>query len=256
MTSKQYMKVTTGSRNIVNNKNSGFPPFAGNDGELLHMKKKLKVSEFFYSIQGEGSTAGTPSVFLRLSGCNLDCSFCDAKHLWSKGKDSSFNQVIEEWQKNGWLENLKSGAHLILTGGEPLLQQPALFLFIKHLDKLLNLQPYIEVETNATILFDNDFLNRINQINASPKQVKHKVLSQLTKSTKTKFKFVINQPQNIEAVLNNYVLPFNIKRRNVWLMPEGKTKTAIQKKSPMIIELCKKQLMNFSPRLQIQLGVR
>jgi len=217
------------------------------------MKNHLTVSEDFYSIQGEGFTSGHPSVFLRLSGCNLNCKFCDSKQLWTIGKKYSFTQILDKWQKNGWLTHLQSGAHLVLTGGEPLLQQDSLFLFIQQLDKTLKMQAYIELETNATILLANDFLNRINQINASPKLVKHKVLLQLSKLNKTKFKFVIIHKNDIDDILNNYVTPFKIKQQNVCLMPEGKTRSAIQKKSAMVVELCKKHMLKFSPRLQINI---
>ena len=213
------------------------------------MKNHLIVSEDFYSIQGEGLTAGTPAVFLRLSGCNLNCDFCDSKYTWTVGKEFSFKQIIEKWQNK-----LANGAHLIITGGEPLLQQKNLSSFIKQLDEIIT--PYIELETNATILLENNLLQRINQINASPKLLKEEVILQLAKLNKTKFKFVISKEQDIHEVLNKYIKPFNINRENVWLMPEASTKDILQKRSPMVIELCKKYSLNFSPRLQIDLGIK
>ena len=230
-------------------------------------KQYLIVSEQFYSIQGEGDYSGVPAVFLRLSGCNLDCigfsEGCDTKHLWTIGEKYSFKQVIERWRKNDWLKKLQSGAHLILTGGEPLLQMDSLFLFIEQLDKVLDMHPYIELETNATILIDDKFLNKIDRINASPKlsnsgnsrekAYKREVLLQLSQISKTKFKFVILRREDICEVLNKYVLPFNINLNNIWLMPEGSTRQAIQKNSPMVVELCKQYMMNFSPRLQIDI---
>jgi organic radical activating enzyme len=213
------------------------------------MKNHLLVSEDFYSIQGEGITAGTPAVFLRLSGCNLNCDFCDSKYAWTSGKEYSFHQIITKWQNK-----LLNGAHLVITGGEPLLQQKNLSLFIKQFDEIIT--PYIELETNATILLDNDLLQRINQINASPKLLNEQVILQLAKLNKTKFKFVIAEEQDIHNVLNNYLKPFNIDRKNVWLMPQANTKDVLQKRSPMVIELCKKYFLNFSPRLQIDLAVK
>jgi 7-carboxy-7-deazaguanine synthase len=220
------------------------------------MKNHLIISEDFYSIQGEGFCSGHPAVFLRLSGCNLDCDFCDSKHLWTIGKKYSFAQILDNWEKNGWLDHLQSNAHLVITGGEPLLQQDSLWLFIQQFDETIKMQAYIELETNATILLNNNFLKRINQINASPKLVNDKVLLQLAKLNKTKFKFVIKEKNDIDEILNNYVKPFKIKRQNICLMPEGKTKEAIQEKSAMVIELCKKHILNFSPRLQVNMGIK
>lgn len=227
----------------------------------------LLVSEQFYSIQGEGLHCGIPAVFLRLSGCNLNCAGfsngCDAKHLWTAGEKHSFMQIIKRWQKNGWLKKLQDGAHLILTGGEPLLQMDMLVLFIRQLEKNLNMHPYIELETNATILLTDRFLEKIDQINASPKlsnsgnsrgmAYKTEVLSQLSQLTKTKFKFVIQYKDDIYEVLDKYVLPFSMNPRNIWLMPEGNTRQAIQKNSSMVVESCKQYMMNFSPRLQIDI---
>jgi 7-carboxy-7-deazaguanine synthase len=231
------------------------------------VKQYLIVSEQFYSIQGEGNHSGVPAVFLRLSGCNLDCvgfsKGCDTKSIWITGSKYSFIQIIEKWQKNGWLKKLQDGAHLILTGGEPLLQMNMLFLFIQQLEKDLNMHPYIELETNATILSSDKFLNKIDQINASPKlsnsgnsqemACKPEVLLQLSQLNKTKFKFVIQYKEDIHEVVNKYVLPFNMNPNNIWLMPEGSTRQAIQKNSPMVVELCKRYMMNFSPRLQIDI---
>ncbi len=213
------------------------------------MKSHLLVNEDFYSIQGEGQTAGTPAVFIRLAGCNLKCPFCDSKYSWTGGKKIPFNKII-----NKWLNKLANGAHLVITGGEPLLQQQELILFIKQLDKITT--PYIELETNATILLEGELLRRINQINASPKVFNKKVITQLAKFNKTKFKFVIAKKEDITEILNNYILPFKINPKNVWLMPEASTKKTLQKRSPMVLELCKQYAFNFSPRLQIDLGIK
>jgi 6-pyruvoyltetrahydropterin 2'-reductase len=213
------------------------------------MKNHLIVSEDFYSIQGEGLAAGTPAVFLRLAGCNLNCEFCDTRHAWISGKEYSFQQIITKWQNK-----LLTSTHLIITVGEPVLQQEELVAFINQLDEIT--VPYIELETNASILLKNNFLHRIDQINASPKLLNEQVILQLAKLNKTKFKFVIAKKQDIHEVLNKYIAPFNINPQNVWLMPEANTKDALHKKSPMVIELCKKYSLNFSPRLQLDLGIR
>ena len=85
--------------------------------------KKLIVAETFYSIQGEGQTMGKPSVFLRLGGCNLLCKsedwVCDSIEVWQKGKAVLFSEVLQE----DYIKRLREGAHLIITGGEPLIHK-------------------------------------------------------------------------------------------------------------------------------------
>ena len=218
------------------------------------------LAEDFYSIQGEGPCAGVPAVFLRLAGCNLDCvGFgCDTKTLWQKGEQVSFDQLLNKWQKNSWLDKLKNGAHLVITGGEPLLQQDALIDFMGLLAK-----PYTEIETNATILIKPTLLSYINQINASPKLTSSgnvgekayqpEVLTQLAHLKETKFKFVVTKESDIDEIISQYIVPFTIKQANVWLMPEGKTEMEINKRASMVAELCKKHMLQFSPRLQINI---
>lgn len=225
----------------------------------------LIISENFYSIQGEGPCAGFPAVFLRLTGCNLDCTGfgCDTRPIWKQGEKIGFGELIDSWRKNGWLEKLKQGAHLVITGGEPLLQQNELVEFVKSLQAKVQPKIYIEIETNATISFKPEFLKYISQINASPKLAnsgnarenafKSEVLKQLTSSAITRFKFVVSEENDIDEILQKYIAPFKINPWDVWLMPAGATRAEVNKKSPMIAELCKKHMMNFSPRLQINI---
>mgnify|MGYP001381990436 CR=1 FL=1 len=97
--------------------------------------KEIRVSESFFSIQGEGITVGVPAVFLRLQGCNLDCGskggnwVCDTEAVWKKGRKHTINDYFEDFI-NQYHQAFNIGAHLILTGGEPLLQQEAICEFI------------------------------------------------------------------------------------------------------------------------------
>jgi len=104
---------------------------------------KLKVHEIFYSIQGETTTAGFTSLFIRLAGCNLNCSWCDTVKAREDGKEMDIDDIIDEVNRN------KPFHHVTLTGGEPLLQDGAL-----HLLQRLSEEGYTtQVETNGTILF-------------------------------------------------------------------------------------------------------
>jgi organic radical activating enzyme len=60
------------------------------------MQNKLHISEIFYSLQGESTFAGLPCIFIRLSGCNLRCNYCDAEYTWESGKDFALADYIRE----------------------------------------------------------------------------------------------------------------------------------------------------------------
>ena len=114
--------------------------------------------EIFYSLQGEGASAGAPAVFLRLAGCNLHCTWCDSKRAWGHELALSVHEVAERLLAFPC-------RHYVITGGEPLLQSA-------ELESLLNLLPesaYIEIETNGTLPPTPRLAARVNQWNVSPK---------------------------------------------------------------------------------------
>jgi len=102
----------------------------------------LKIVEIFPSLQGEGLRQGEPTIFVRLAGCNLKCSFCDTKYAWRGGRDYGPSQVVEKIKKM----RARFPAHWVcLTGGEPLLQD------LRQLVSLLKKEKFkVQVETNAT----------------------------------------------------------------------------------------------------------
>jgi len=103
----------------------------------------LKITEIFPSIQGEGLRQGEATIFIRLSGCNLSCSFCDTKYAWIEGKPYSVAQVLDEVRR---IRKSFPAQWVCLTGGEPLLQD------INALTRGLKKEGLkIQVETNATI---------------------------------------------------------------------------------------------------------
>lgn len=117
----------------------------------------MRVNEIFYSIQGEGYYTGTPSVFLRLSGCNLRCTFCDTLH--GHYDDLSENEIMQEIEKYG------SVKHIVVTGGEPTLQ-----LSVSLLERLHEVGKVVQIETNGTRDFrDEHCLKLIDWITCSPK---------------------------------------------------------------------------------------
>lgn len=112
----------------------------------------MKVNEIFYSLQGEGYHSGTPSVFVRLSGCNLRCSFCDTKH--ESGVAMTEDEIALEVAKY-------PARHVVITGGEPSLQ-----LTDTLVDKLHHLGKYVAVETNGT----HPLPENVDWVTLSPKQ--------------------------------------------------------------------------------------
>ena len=111
-----------------------------------------KINEIFYSLQGEGHHAGYPSVFIRFSGCNLECPFCDTKH--EEGVYMSDDDIFHA-------VNLYTASWIILTGGEPALHIDS--AFIKMLKKATGKK--IAIETNGTV----DVPEEIDWITVSPK---------------------------------------------------------------------------------------
>lgn len=111
-----------------------------------------KINEIFYSLQGEGYHTGTPAVFIRFSGCNLKCSFCDTRH--EEGTLMSDEQIVEEVKKY-------AAVMVILTGGEP-----SLWIDNAFIDRLHQAGKYVCIETNGT----RPLPDNIDWVTCSPKQ--------------------------------------------------------------------------------------
>ena len=113
----------------------------------------MRINEIFYSLQGEGHYAGTPAVFIRFSGCNLKCSFCDTDH--SRYREMTEEEIVGEALKY-------PARHVVITGGEPLLQiTPSLT------DKLHDAGFFIQMETNGTRVLPDGC--NVDWITCSPK---------------------------------------------------------------------------------------
>jgi 7-carboxy-7-deazaguanine synthase len=104
------------------------------------MEEKLKICEIFKSIQGEGIFSGLPTIFIRMTGCNLRCSWCDTKYAYHSGKEITIKKILKK------LENMKN-KRVCITGGEPLLQ-PLIYELMKI---LINKRYEISIETNGSI---------------------------------------------------------------------------------------------------------
>src|SRR5690606_26861957 len=126
----------------------------------------LRVSEFFCSIQGEGISAGARCLFVRLATCNLRCSFCDTPYSWDFTRYDS-DQEVQKLEIGELARRIAGAAEgrLVLTGGEPLIQQDGLVRLVALLPERL----IIEVETNGTLAPCPELLARVDQWNVSPK---------------------------------------------------------------------------------------
>lgn len=207
---------------------------------------KLLINEIFYSIQGEGRNIGKPSIFVRLGGCNLACTWCDSKYTWepkvADNEVQALESVIKEIKKHPC-------KHLVITGGEPFLQQDKIEALMKELKGYT-----AEIETNGSI--ENKINRHLTQINCSPKLSNsgNKSYPLKIKPTNSKaiFKFVVQKKEDINEI-QTYIKDNKLPKERIYLMPEGTTKAVLQKRSKWLIDLCKQEGYNFSPRLHIML---
>ena len=227
----------------------------------------LRVSETFHSLQGEGPTVGRPSLFLRLQHCNLLCGqgdaswSCDTLEVWQKGEAQRIDQLVDYWQQQGWLDKLSSCSQLVVTGGEPLLQQTGLIKLFEHLHNH-GYRPTIEIETNTTIGYQQQLDRYIDRYNCSPKGAnsgnskrhRHRpeVLSMFSQNPKAIFKFVIATADDLQQIRDEYLFPYNLSSTRVWLMPAAASRSQLQQVAGTVFKLCTEHGFNFSPRLQVE----
>jgi len=233
---------------------------------------KLSISEVFYSIQGEGPTTGYPAVFVRLGGCNLMCGGegtqhdkqlhngatwrCDTIEVWMKSRAKEFQDILPEDCKQA----IKKGANLIVTGGEPLMQQNNVIEFIKYVRDNYNKDCYVEIETNGTIAPTPEISQLVNQWNCSPKLANSGMPNIKTYNTNaieklnrlnTAFKFVLTTDMDWEEVKKFYLDIINSNK--VWLMPSGSNQEELVKSKERVAEIAKNNYIKFTNRLHIEI---
>lgn len=203
----------------------------------------MRVSEIFYSLQGEGQSLGTPVIFIRLSGCHLRCVWCDSKFTWDlkSGKEMSTTEIIKEIKKF-------PSKHLVITGGEPLIQQSSLKELFQELPNY-----YIEMETSGSLKSHLD--DYINHYNCSPKLSNSKnkeIRLEKFPSEKTYYKFVVSDEKNLTEI-KAFIKKHKLQKDKIFLMPEGIKKRKLQEKSLWLAEICKRENLRFTPRLHINI---
>lgn len=227
----------------------------------------LLVNEIFGpTIQGEGLSVGMPCMFLRLVMCNLSCSWCDTPYTWNWAGTSfkhpdkyQREDEVHKMQVNEILDKLEAGnvKALVISGGEPMLQQRRLIPIVSELHYK---GWWIEIETNGTLAPDPKFICFIDQVNCSPKlensgdsrvrRIKEKALCELSACGKTIFKFVVGSKSDMDEI-NDLVKTFGMK--NVWLMPQARTKEELDKNYSAVCEWGKEFNYNVSSRRHIEL---
>jgi 7-carboxy-7-deazaguanine synthase len=230
---------------------------------LTRTRDRLFVSEIFHSLQGEGELAGVPSVFVRLSGCNLRCVWCDTPYAsWSpRGTSLSFEQILEA------LTRFPS-RHAVITGGEPMVARDihglceALRARGYHLTietagtvpprgiacDLASLSPKLAHSTPSAARAGAIWAQRHEQRRLSPD-----ALQAWIRGYHYQLKFVVAEPADfgeIETLLRQLG---DIPPTCVQLMPEGTTPESLRAKASWLAELCLQQGYRYCDRLHIHL---
>lgn len=205
----------------------------------------MQISEIFYSIQGEGVTIGTPSIFIRLAGCHLRCTWCDSKFTWPLHSKWQLNpkQLFKEISQYPC-------RNLVITGGEPLIQQDELKVF---LEIVKNNNYRTEMETSGSI--QTKLGRLIDQYNCSPKLSnsgnKPYQLKKFPKK-RTWYKFVVDNKEELREIMD-YCNKNGIAKDRIILMPQGITKEEISKKLLWLAEICKENNLKLTTRLHVEI---
>ncbi len=220
---------------------------------------ELKLSEIFESIQGEGPSAGEPCVFLRLALCNLHCRWCDTKYTWD-WKQFDYSTEVHKVTVDSVAERLLTARRprLVITGGEPMMQQEALA-------ELLPLLPEhwtIEVETNGTLAPLPALVERVNQWNVSPKlanggdpptlRLRTAALVALRDTDRAFLKLVVENDADVTEALE---LADNLDwpRDRVLLMPQATTREELHGRGAWVAEEAIRRGVRYTSRLHVEL---
>lgn len=218
----------------------------------------LRISELFASLQGEGVSAGLPASFLRLGDCNLNCSYCDTPYSWDwRHYDRKTELIDEDPLVTAARIRALTPRRLVITGGEPLLQQEALEELATELSEFT-----VEVETNGTIVPSASLSDAIAQWNVSPKlsnsripeaqRLKTGALTVLRDTERAWLKWVVVTKEDLEEILR-WVTALHWPREKVILMPEAKSPTQLAERSTLVAEAAMQYGFRFSTRLQVLL---
>jgi 7-carboxy-7-deazaguanine synthase len=221
----------------------------------------MRISEIFYSIQGEGRLLGVPSVFVRTSGCNLRCRWCDTPYTsWQpEGKSWSVKNILGEVAKY-------PTRYVVITGGEPLLAPD-----IEELtEELKRNGAHITIETAATIFkpLAGDLMSLSPKLaNSTPwrrskgrfaaahdkRRLNYAVMQKFIDGYDYQLKFVVDRQKDLDEVHAVVEKLSNVDAAKVMLMAQGIKQEELVHKARWIVESCKQYGYSYTPRLHIQL---
>ena len=219
----------------------------------------MRIAEVFHSIQGEGEFSGTPSVFVRTTGCNLRCWFCDTPYTsWQpEGPQRDWRDVLDEVLQF-------ESPHVVLTGGEPLLQPEIVPLS----EALRQAGRIVTIETAGTVFrpVAADLMSISPKLsNSMPREAsrwrdRHErdrlrpdVVSRLIAAAPYQLKFVIDAPADLDEVVEYLRGVPQITADHVWLMPQGVTTADLASRTEWLAPAAQQLGFQFSPRKHIEL---
>ena len=224
----------------------------------------MKISELFFSIQGEGELTGVPSVFVRTSGCNLRCRWCDTKYAsWKpEGDNVTINDLLDKVCSY-------PARHVVISGGEPMIA--------KGIEEFVHLLKesgkHITIETAGTISPNgiqcdlaslspklSDSTPNEGDINKEwidrheSKRLDYDILSEWVNSYNFQLKFVVSKEEEIKEIQNVISrIEGKILPEKVLLMPEGIDPDTLRSRYDLLIDLCKENGYRLCNRLHIDL---
>ena len=223
----------------------------------------MRISEIFYSVQGEGELTGVPTVFVRTSGCNLRCAWCDTPYAsWNpEGNEMSISDIVAEVVRH-------PAEFVVLTGGEPMIAKG-----IHELAAALKVsRKHITIETAATIV-PNDIACDLASLSpkmcnstpsleqAGPWHERHEetrqrpeVIAEWIQNYSYQLKYVISSATDlleVQALIHS--LPVKVPPHKVLLMPQGITPAEIATRTSWLIDVCKAHGYRYCARLHIDL---
>lgn len=225
----------------------------------------MLISELFYSIQGEGILTGVPSVFVRTSGCNLRCRWCDTPYAsWQpEGREMTVEEIVNAVAR--W----PAAQHVVLTGGEPMvargIQELAAALRARGLHltietagtvmpdgiacDLASLSPKLAHSTPAAGEIEPGWIARHDRLRLQPEVLR----AWLAHCPDYQLKFVVSGEADLEELTALVAGLGSVPAHRVLLMPEGRTMEELRARSAWLVEVCKATGHRFCHRLHIEL---
>lgn len=226
----------------------------------------FEVSELFRSLQGEGIFVGAPSLFVRLGRCNLRCSWCDTRYSWDFERYDYAAEIttlsLPELARRVLAD---SPGRLVITGGEPLLQQKGLVKLLALVDarraEASSRREFVEIETNGTVPPSAELLERVDHFNVSPKlassgepeerRIRPRALALLRDTGRASLKLVVGPDDAAEAdaLIERLAWP----RERVVFMPCAASREELSERGPLVAAAALSRGVRYTTRMHVEL---